>query len=225
MSPKKQLELTEENNIDKTKTETKEVKLELEGEKKYQPIIKIPKWLRYMLMFLPAMVITAIIILTDQFWHEYPETINPTAILAIGGLAIFGLVVIGDMVYRNIFVYKMLRTETKRSRVYKQILKEKKAEKAAQERYEYEEEEEEEYEYDEEESELEEEEEEEEKYIEEEEYKYDVETVDDDREHFRMKSYILRGGILSIALVNAIILLLFAVIFQLTLYGGFNTTV
>ncbi|HUT81393.1 MAG TPA: hypothetical protein VMZ29_09345 [Candidatus Bathyarchaeia archaeon] len=221
MSPKKQIaekKLDDEDNIEET--ETSEVKLEMEGDKKLQPLVKIPKWLRYLLMFLPAIIITTIIILTDQFWHEFPATVNPTAILAIGGLAIFGVVVIGDMVYRNIFVYKMLRTETKRSRIYKQILKEKKAEKAAQERQEFEEEEEDEYEYEDEEGELEEEDEEE--YIEEEEYKYDMEIADD-REHFRMKSFILRGGILSIVLVNAMLLLVFAVIFQLTLYGGFIT--
>lgn len=220
MPSKKQTKevIEDEDNSIESEPESTEVKLELEGEEKFKPMVKLPKWLRYLLMFLPALIITAIIILTDQFWHEFPDTVNPTAILALSGIGIMGIVILGDVAYRNIFVYRMLRVETKRSRIYKQILKEKKDEKAAQDRYEYEEdEEEEEYEYDIEEG----DEEEEEEYVEEEEYKYDLEEIDDDREHFRMKSYILRGGILSIALVNALILLAFAAIFQLTLYGGF----
>ncbi len=193
---------------------------EEEKKRKFEPLVRMPKWLRIILMFLPAFIYTGIILLVDYF-VGFPEKYNPMAFIALPGIALFFLVVIGDMVYRNFFMYKMLRSETRKTRVYRQIIKEKKEEQGAKARYEYEEDDDE-YDYDEEyeESDDEDFEEEEEK----EEYVYDAEDELTEDEYYRMKSYLLRGGIMTILLVNAIVLLGLAAIFQLILGEGFIVT-
>jgi len=130
-------------------------------------------------------------------------------------------VVVGDMVYRNFFMYRMLRGETRKTRVYRQIIKERKAEQEGKARYEYEEEDE--YYYDN--DELEEDEEEDFEGVEvKEEYVYDAEDELTEDEYYRMKSYLLRGGLMTILLVNSIVLLALAALFQLILGEGFIVT-
>ncbi|NHJ39286.1 MAG: hypothetical protein FK731_04580 [Asgard group archaeon] len=192
---------------------------------RFEPYVKLPKWLRIILMIIPASIIAAIIITVDKT-IGFPETIFPTAIMALIGMAIFGIVVIGDMVYRNVFVYKMLRYESRKSRVFKQIIKERK-EASEKSRYEYEQSDE--YEYDDEDfdkDELESEDDiEEEEYdddeIHKDEYTYDLE---EGRQQYKMKSFILRGGIITILTINGILLVVLAAIFQIALYGGFGAT-
>ncbi len=184
------------------------------------PLVRIPKWIRYPMMFIPAGLIAGIVIIIDRT-VGFPETIFPAAIIALIGLATFFLVVIGDMLYRNIFVYRMLRQENKRARVYKEIIREREATRRAQAKYELEDEEpEDEYEYDEDEDELEEEEEEEEQGKFEDEYSY--EELEDEQTSYRLKSFILRGGLVSILIVNSLVLLILAAILQKALYGGFS---
>ncbi len=189
---------------------------EEDKKRKFDPLVRMPKWLRIILMFLPAFIYTAIILLVDHY-VGFPNTINPMALIAIPGIALFFLLVVGDMVYRNFFMYKMLRGETRKTRVYRQIIKERKEEQSAKDRYEYEEEEDE-YDYDEAEDEDFEEEEEKEEYV----YAAEDELTED--EYYRMKSYLLRGGIMTILLVNAIVLLGLAALFQLILGEGFIVT-
>ncbi len=195
----------------------------------FKPLVQLPKWLRIILMIIPGLLIAGFIVIVDKFIHPFPlGTITPPAVMAIGGIALFGIVVFGDMIYRNIFVYRMLRKESAKSKVYKEIIKEKKAEKEAKTRQEIIDEEEDDYEYDDDEEELEEDEELEEgldeldeEIPEKEEYSYDIEEED---ETYRIKSYVVRGGIITILLVNSVILLLSAAIFQYTVYGGFHAT-
>ncbi|MCF2142121.1 MAG: hypothetical protein K9W42_00275 [Candidatus Heimdallarchaeota archaeon] len=183
------------------------------------PLVRIPKWLRYPMMFIPAGIIAGIVIIIDRT-VGFPETIFPAAIIALIGLATFFLVVIGDMLYRNIFVYRMLRQENKRARVYKEIIREREATRRAQAKYELEDEEpEDEYEYDEDEEEFEEEEEEEQAELEDE---YSYEELEDEQTSYRLKSFILRGGLVSILIVNSLVLLILAAILQKALYGGFS---
>ena len=207
----------EEEILDVTQEETNE---EEDKKRKFEPLVRMPKWLRIILMFLPAFIYTGTILLVDHY-AGFPEKYNPMAFIALPGIAIFFLVVIGDMVYRNFFMYKMLRSETRKTRVYRQIIKERKEEQGAKARYEYEDEEDE-YDYDEEYEEVEDEDfdEEEEK----EEYVYDAEDELTEDEYYRMKSYLLRGGIITILLVNAIVLLGLAALFQLILGEGFIVT-
>ncbi len=191
---------------------------EEDKKRKFEPLVRMPKWLRIILMFLPAFIYTAIILLVDHY-VGFPEKYNPMAFIALPGSALFFLVVIGDMVYRNFFMYKMLRSETRKTRVYRQIIKERKEEQGAKARYEYEEEndDDEDYEYDEDDEDFEEEEEKDE-------YVYDAEDELTEDEYYRMKSYLLRGGIVTILLVNAIVLLGLAALFQLILGEGFIVT-
>ncbi len=208
----------EEEISDVTQEETNE---EEDKKRKLEPLVRMPKWLRIILMFLPAFIYTGTILLVDHY-VGFPEKYNPMAFIALPGIAIFFLVVIGDMVYRNFFMYKMLRSETRKTRVYRQIIKERKKEQGAKDRYEYEDEDEDEYDYDEDDEEAEDEdfEVEEEK----EEYVYDAEDELTEDEYYRMKSYLLRGGIMTILLVNAIVLLGLAALFQLILGEGFIVT-
>ena len=208
----------EEEISDVTQEETNE---EEDKKRKLEPLVRMPKWLRIILMFLPAFIYTGTILLVDHY-VGFPEKYNPMAFIALPGIAIFFLVVIGDMVYRNFFMYKMFRSETRKTRVYRQIIKERKTEQGAKARYEYEDEDEDEYDYDEDDEEAEDEdfEVEEEK----EEYVYDAEDELTEDEYYRMKSYLLRGGIMTILLVNAIVLLGLAALFQLILGEGFIVT-
>lgn len=204
----------EEETSDVTQEETNE---EEDKKRKFEPLVRMPKWLRIILMFLPAFIYTSTILLVDHY-VGFPEKYNPMAFIALPGIAIFFLVVIGDMIYRNFFMYKMMRSETRKTRVYRQIIKERKEEQGAKARYEYEEEDEDEYEYDYDEAEAFEVEEEKDEYV------YDVEDELTEDEYYRMKSYLLRGGIMTILLVNAIVLLGLAALFQLILGEGFIVT-
>jgi len=196
------------------KSSTEEPVVELANEQDFQPMVKMPKWLRYLLMFLPAGIVAGIVITIDKT-VGFPETIFPTAILALTGLSLFFLVVLGDMVYRNVFVYRMLRQESKKARVYKELIKEREERRRAHSKYELEEEVDE-YEYDEDEEET----EEAEEIVEpEEEYLYDLE--EEERPSYRIKSYVVRGGLLSILIANSVVLLILAAILQFSLYGGF----
>jgi hypothetical protein len=203
-----------------TSNEEAELTKEEIEKRRFEPYVKIPKWLRIILMILPASIIVGIILIIE-YTVGFPETIFPTAIMAIIGMSVFGLVVLGDMAYRNVFVYKMLRHESRRSKVYKQILKDRKeaSAKSRQEQtdeYEYDEEdeiEEDDVEYKEEDMEDDDEE------IIKEEYTYDLE---DERQHYKIKSFILRGGIITILIVNGMLLVILAAILQIALFGGFN---
>lgn len=192
-----------------------------EKKRKFEPLVRIPKWLRIILMFLPAFIIAGTILLVDHF-VGFPEKYNPMAFIALPGIAIFFLVVIGDMFYRNFFMYKMLRGETRKTRVYRQIIKDRKADQEAKARHDYEDEDE--YYYDEDNDLVEDEEEDFEEEDEKEEYVYDAEDELTEDEYYRMKSYLLRGGIMTILLVNSIVLLVLAAIFQLILGQGFIVT-
>ncbi len=211
-------ETLNENNEELTE---EELKIRFKDDDRFQPLVKLPKWLRILLMIAPAMIITGIIILVDHY-VGFPENINPTAIIAIIGMCLFGLVVVGDMLYRNVFVYRMMRRESKKSRIYKQYIKEQEAEKTAKARHEFIDDEDDEYNYD---KDPDIEELDEEQYEDdedsEEEYVYELEEEAED-EFYRMKSFIMRGGLLTILLVNSIIFIFLAVIFQLALYGGFG---
>ncbi|MGC9778816.1 MAG: hypothetical protein HZR80_06195 [Candidatus Heimdallarchaeota archaeon] len=211
-------ETLNENNEELTE---EELKIKFKDDDRFQPLVKLPKWLRIILMIAPALIIAGIIILVDHY-VGFSENINPTAIIAIIGMCVFGLVVVGDMLYRNVFVYRMLRRESKKSRIYKQYIKEQKAEKAAKAKHDFLDDEEDEYQYDKDPDieEIDEEQyEDDEDFEEEEEYIYELEEED---EFYHMKSFVMRGGLLTILLVNSIILISLAVIFQLTLYGGFG---
>ncbi|MEA2066064.1 MAG: hypothetical protein U9O65_03040, partial [Thermotogota bacterium] len=96
----------------------------------------LPKWLRILLMFIPALVYFGIILLVD-YTIGFPEPINPIAITALTGAGLFGLLVIGDMLYRNIFVYRMLAQEAQKSREQKEQLKDKQIEKEVAKKFEF----------------------------------------------------------------------------------------
>ncbi|MHA1125977.1 MAG: hypothetical protein ACTSO7_09530 [Candidatus Heimdallarchaeota archaeon] len=197
---------------------------------------RLPKWAKILLMILPAVTFATIIILVDQF-VGFPENVSANAVIALTGIGLLGFVVIGDMLYRNIFVSRMLRRETKKSKIYREILDDKKKAKLERSRfdeldvdaeseddeYSYEEVDDDEEFVDELESEEEFDEEDEEYYEEESEYQYDSED-DDESKYYRTKSLAVRGGIFSILIVNALIILGLAVIFQIALYGGFVIT-
>ena len=210
----------QENEVTSDITLEEETDEKEEKERKFEPLVRMPKWLRIILMFLPALIIAGTILLVDHY-VGFPEKYNPMAFIALPGIAIFFLVVVGDMVYRNFFMYRMLRGETRKTRVYRQIIKERKAEQEVKARYEYEDEDE--YYYD---DELEEDEEGDfEEVDEKEEYLYDAEDELTEDEYYRMKSYLLRGGIMTILLVNSIVLLALAALFQLILGEGFIVSV
>ncbi len=217
-------EINETSDVTSEKEET-----DITMEKRLEFALRWPKWLRIILMFLPAFIYTAIILLVDHY-VGFPEKYNPIAFIALPGIAIFVLIVIGDMVYRNVFTYKMLRHETRKTRVYRQILKDKKKEQEEKTRYESMEEEDEYYYDDDEESDEDEEyeeyaeTEEEEIKIVKDEYVYDPEDELSEDEYYRMKSYLLRGGLMTILLVNSVVLLALAAIFQLILGEGFIIT-
>ena len=186
---------------------------------------RLPKWAKILLMILPAALYVTIIVLVDHF-VGFPEKLHANALIAITGVSLLGFVVIGDMLYRNVFIYRMLRRESKKSKIYKEILRDKKEAKAEKIRFD-ELDDEDEYSYEDDDEELIEEEEEQlesdedyEEYEVEDEYEYDYEDEDDSK-YYRTKSLAIRGGIFSILIVNAFILIGLAVILQIALYGGF----
>ena len=188
---------------------------------------RLPKWAKILLMILPAAIFITTIVLVDHF-YPFPDSVSPNAVIALTGIGLLGFVVISDMLYRNLFVSRMLRRETKKSKIYKEILKDKKETKKEKTRfdeldedYSYDEEEDEEF-VDELESQEEFDEIDDEEYEEEEEYQYDSED-DDDSKYYRTRSLAIRGGIFSILIVNSLIILAAAVILQIALYGGFGT--
>lgn len=198
---------------------------------------RLPKWARITLMIAPAFVFAFIIILIDYFINLKSKGIFPMAILAITSLGLIGFATIGDWLYRNFFVTRMLRHESKKAHVYKQIIRERQEERKIQKKHEFIQEEEsaqessayqydeeyaydEEYDYDEgdaykEEAEFDDE---------EEEYEYEIEEeLLDEKEYYRMKSLVLRGGLFTMILTNGLILLTLAFLLQLIFYGGFAT--
>jgi uncharacterized membrane protein YcjF (UPF0283 family) len=183
------------------------------------PTINLPKWLTILLMIIPAAIFVTIIIILDQY-NIFSTSTQAVAIIAITGLALFGITVIADLIYRNFFVYRMLQYERKKSHVYKDIIQERRTERAKTDKYE---EYEDEYIYEDDDKEIDMEEEE---YFDEEEeepeYYYEKEKTIDEDKYYRMKSLIFRGGIFSIVIVNGIILLLAALILQIFYAGGFQ---
>ncbi|MFW9922045.1 MAG: hypothetical protein ACFFDW_02025 [Candidatus Thorarchaeota archaeon] len=219
----------EMNSQRNTENEVKISIEETEPKKRFSFLqIKLPKWALALLMTIPSAIIVSTIILVD-FYVGFPANINPIAIIAIIGISLVGIAVVSDMLFRNYFIYRMIRRENVKSKIYKEIIKERETEKKAKAQFEYSEDE---YEYDEEGEEYEEGEETDEEIVEseqesdeleeeEDEYQYDVEEEDESK-YYRMKSLLLRGGIFSILFVNGIILLGLAVILQLTYAGGFQ---
>ena len=181
------------------------------------PEIKLPKWALILLMILPAAIFITIIMLVDVY-VGFSESINPIAIIAIVGIGIIGFVVIGDMVYRNYFSYRMVRRESAKAKIYKEIIRDKQKAKedkaryeSIEDEYEYEDDEDsDEYEYEDDEPEI-------------DEYQYDLEPEIDEEEYYRLRSLIFRGGLFSILIVNGLIILAAAAILQLTYGGGFST--
>jgi len=177
------------------------------------PEIHLPKWALITLMIVPAAIFIAIILLVD-IYVGFPEKINPIAVISLVGVCLVGIVVISDMAYRNYFSYRMVRRESAKSKIYKDIIRERQEKKSAEAKFEFDEEDEYEYEEDEEEIKA------KQKAILEE---YDYEEIEDDEQkYYRMKSLLFRGGIFSILIVNGLIILVTAFILQLTYGGGFN---
>lgn len=196
--------------------------LEEESEPRFSlPEIKLPKWLLIVLMIVPAGLIIGIILII-QYKVGFPTNINPIAIIGITGVSLVGITVLGDMAYRNFFVYRLMRRESTKARVYKQIMKDRKEEEKAKAKYEIIEDE---YVYDEDSEEYEDfdeamDSEEDEEDLEIDEYQYE-EPKDEEEKYYKMKSLIFRGGLFSILLINGLILLIAAVILQATIGGGF----
>lgn len=200
----------EENVEDKDETGDKsEAKI-----KRFKlPEIHLPKWALITLMIVPAAIFITIILLVD-IYVGFPEKINPIAVISLVGVCLVGIVVISDMAYRNYFSYRMVRRESAKSKIYKDIIRERQEKKSAEAKFEFDEDDEYKYEEDEEEIKV------KQKAILEE---YDYEEVEDDEQkYYRMKSLLFRGGIFSILIVNGLIILVTAFILQLTYGGGFN---
>ncbi|NHJ04087.1 MAG: hypothetical protein EAX90_04645 [Candidatus Heimdallarchaeota archaeon] len=199
-------EIVEDDAVIENKSEVKTKRFKL-------PEIHLPKWALITLMIVPAAVFVTIILLVD-IYVGFPEKINPIAVISLVGVGLVGIVVISDMAYRNYFSYRMVRRESAKSKIYKDIIRERQEKKSAEAKFEFDEEDEYEYELDEEEI------KEKQKAILEE-YDYD-EVEDDEQKYYRMKSLLFRGGIFSILIVNGLIILVTAFILQLTYGGGFN---
>ncbi len=190
------------------------------------PEIKLPKWALILLMTIPSFLIAGTIILID-YYVGFPANINPIAIIGIIGMVLFGIAVLGDMAYRNFFIYRMVRRENTKSKIYKEIIKDKQQKKDAATKHDYLDDE---YTY---EDDDEEDEDEEELEFEEDldeaddvdEYEYEIDEKDPEDKYYKMKSLIFRGGIFSILIVNGFLLLILAFILQTTYGGGFNVPV
>jgi len=186
---------------------------------------RLPKWAKILLMILPAAIFVTTITLVDHF-VGFPASVSANAVTALTGIGLLGVVVIADTIYRNIFVTRMIRRENTKAKIYKEILRDKKEAKVEKSRfdetdedYSYEEDEE----FEDDPDSAEEFDEFDEEEIEEEEYQYDSED-EDETKHYRTKSLAIRGGLFSILIVNALIILGLAVILQIALYGGFTVT-
>jgi len=188
------------------------------------PEIKLPKWALILLMTIPSFLIAGTIILID-YYVGFPSHINPIAIIGIIGVVLFGIAVLGDMAYRNFFIYRMIRRENTKSKIYKEIIKDKQQKKDAATKHDYLDDEYT-YEDDEDEEEL-----EFEEHIDEaddfdvDEYEYEADETDPEDKYYKIKSLIFRGGIFSILIVNGFLLLILAFILQTTYGGGFNVPV
>ena len=208
---------TDENSLIAEDLTLEEDDDEIQTRKFKWPEIKLPKWALIILMIIPAAIFIMIILLVD-IYVGFPTNINPIAIIGITGIGLVMLVVISDMVYRNYFSYRLVRRESAKSKVYKEILRERQERKAASAKQEYlEAEDEYEYEYDD---------EEEEKPTKPEpkanDYDYEEKVDDEEEKYYRLRSLIFRGGLFSILIVNGLIILIAAFILQLTYGGGFN---
>ncbi|MBD3191513.1 MAG: hypothetical protein GF308_12765 [Candidatus Heimdallarchaeota archaeon] len=221
-------------------TVTEGVEEEIDEDSAEESWIKrhLPKWARITLMIAPALVLALTVILIDYYIDLKSKGIFPMSILAVTSIALIGFATLGELVYRNFFVTRMLRHESKKARVYKQIIQERQEEQELHKKYEFVGDEEttreaeglaqetsdyqyeDEYEYDDE-------------YNEEEEegafaataaeYEYEVEDPYDEKKYYQIKSLILRGGIFTMILTNGLILIVLAVLLQMFFYGGFIT--
>lgn len=221
----KETEITEEtaieNNVDilvedDTEQEPKRFKL-LE--------IKLPKWLLILLMTIPSFLVAGTIVLID-YYVGFPEDINPIAVIGVIGMACVGLAILGDMAYRNFFIYRMIQRANMKSKIYKELIKEKQQKKDAaatkqdyldDDEYDYEgyeEDNDEEIEFEEDIPEAD--------QLDVDEYEYDLDDEDPEDKYYKMKSLIFRGGIFSILIVNGFLLLILAFILQTTYGGGFG---
>ena len=222
----KENEIIEETAIENNDDFLVEDDIEQERRRFKLPEIKLPKWALILLMTIPSILIAGTIILID-YYVGFPENINPIAIIGIIGLVLFGVAVLGDMAYRNFFIYRMVRRENTKSKIYKEILREKQQKKDAATKHAYsddeyiyeddEEDDDEEIEFEEDISEADE--------FDVDEYEYELDEADSEDKYYKMKSLIFKGGIFSIIIVNGFLLLILAFILQGTYGGGFNAPV
>ncbi len=217
-------EIIEETAIENDDDILVENDFEQENRKFKLPEIKLPKWALILLMTIPSFLIAGTIILID-YYVGFPENVNPVAVIGLVGMVFFGFAVLGDMAYRNFFVYKMVRRENTKSKIYKEIIKDKQQKKDRSTKHEYLDDDEYQYEEDEDDDEVEFEED-----ISEadeiDEYVYELDDEEDSEDkYYKMKSLIFRGGIFSILIVNGLLLLILAFILQGTYGGGFGAFV
>ena len=218
-----------ESTIEKTEEEQEEEILDEETSDIKSKIYnvfayKFPKWALILFSILPSLLIAGTIILVDYF-VGFPENINPIAIIGIIALVLIGIVVLGDMAYRNFFIYRMIRRENTKSKIYKDIIKEKQQQKDASLRYDYVDDDamDDDYVYEDDDEEVEAFEEielEDEEEIDEYEYNFDEEDPED--KYYKMKSLVFSGGIFTVLILNGVLLLILAFILQTTYGGGFN---
>ncbi len=218
-------EIIEETAIENNADILVEDDTEQESRRFKLPEIKLPKWALILLMTIPSFLIAGTIILIDHF-VGFPENINPIAIIGLIGLVLFGIAVLGDMTYRNFFIYRMVRRENLKSKIYKDIIKDKQKKKDLTTKHDYLDDE---YQY--EEDEEDDDDEEDIEFVEDiseadeiDEYEYELDDEDPEDKYYKMKSLIFRGGIFSILIVNGFLLLILAFILQATYGGGFSAS-
>ncbi len=218
-------EIIEETAIENNADILVEDDTEQESRRFKLPEIKLPKWALILLMTIPSFLIAGTIILIDHF-VGFPENINPVAIIGLIGMVLFGIAVLGDMAYRNFFIYRMVRRENLKSKIYKDIIKDKQKKKDLTTKHDYLDDE---YQY--EEDEEDDDDEEDIEFVEDiseadeiDEYEYELDDEDPEDKYYKMKSLIFRGGIFSILIVNGFLLLILAFILQATYGGGFSAS-
>ena len=213
-----------ESAIEKTEEEHEEEILDEETSDLKSKIFnifayKFPKWALILFSILPSLLIAGTIILVD-YLVGFPDNINPIAIIGIIALVLIGVVVLGDMAYRNFFIYRMIRRENTKSKIYKEIIKEKQQKKdptiyvdedAMDDDYSYED--------DEDEEEFEEELDDQDEI---DEYEYNFDEEDPEDKYYKMKSLVFSGGIFTVLILNGVLLLILAFILQTTYGGGFS---
>ena len=120
----------------------------------------------------------------------------------------------------------MVRRENMKSKIYKDIIKDKQKKKDLTTKHDYLDDE---YQY--EEDEEDDDDEEDIEFVEDiseadeiDEYEYELDDEDPEDKYYKMKSLIFRGGIFSILIVNGFLLLILAFILQATYGGGFSAS-